>query len=83
MKEQEKDFKTVLTENIGKIAVDGSIAAIAMNEIISAHISDRDKFAIGFINWIFEQGYFLNNPLDELLEKYKEYLFHSQKQTQG
>jgi hypothetical protein len=57
MTEQEKDFKTVLTESIGKVAVDGSIAAIVMNEIIAAHLSDRDQFAIRFAEWLKHSGY--------------------------
>lgn len=46
----------------------------AKHDYLVALILDRDKFAVGFINWIFEQGYFLNNPLDELLDLYKQSL---------
>jgi len=54
-------------------------ATIQVNNLLGlseekVSVSDRDKFAIGFVNWIFEQGYFLNNPLDELLDLYKQSL---------
>ena len=52
MTEQEKDFKTALTESIGMVAVDGSSSPIAMIDLMDAHLSDRDKFAIGFVEWI-------------------------------
>ena len=73
MTEQEKDFKTVLTESIGKVAVDGSIAAIVMNEIIAAHLSDRDQFAIGFAEWIQLNGW-EHYPSDMIWIKNQDYM---------
>jgi len=45
-----------------------------VKEAVQLILSARDKFAVEFVNWIFEQGYFLNNPLDELLDLYKQSL---------
>jgi hypothetical protein len=57
MTEQEKDFKTALTESIGMVAVDGSSSPIAMIDLMDAHLSDRDQFAIGFAEWIKHSDY--------------------------
>ncbi len=57
MTEQEKDFKTVLTESIGMVAVDGSSSPIAMIDLMDAHLSDRDQFAIGFAEWLKQDVY--------------------------
>ena len=94
MTEQEKDFKTALTESIGMVAVDGSSSPIAMIDLMDAHLSDRDRFAIGFAEWIAEEKYrrltdnrivwwgkewLEEKPISELLDLYKQSLTKTDK----
>ena len=66
MTEQEKDFKTALTESIGMVAVDGSSSPIAMIDLMDAHLSDRDQFAMEFAKWVSDR-YMYNNVSDTWL----------------
>ena len=94
MTEQEKDFKTALTESIGMVAVDGSSSPIAMIDLMDAHLSDRDRFAIGFAEWIAGEKYrrltdnrivwwgkewLEEKPISELLDLYKQSLTKTDK----
>ena len=94
MTEQEKDFKTALTESIGMVAVDGSSSPIAMIDLMDAHLSDRDQFAIGFAEWIAGEKYrrltdnrivwwgkewLEEKPISELLDLYKQSLTKTDK----
>jgi len=83
MTEQEKDFKTVLFEGLGKASMcwaetpkgvfDSSSAEEIGNSIYDKFISDRYKFAIGFAEWlkINDDG---QTPTEHLLDLYKQSL---------
>lgn len=96
---KEKDFKTVLFEGLGlasmcwsetpKGVFDDALALKTGNEIYDAHLSDRDKFAIGFAEWKIESyerfssnkylgrnniGDYVFYSLKELLDLYKQSL---------
>lgn len=78
MTEQEKDFKTALTESIGMVAVDGSSSPIAMIDLMDAHLSDRDKFAIGFVEWIRNEAPYIHA---ETIEAYYNHILWLYKQS--
>ncbi len=56
----------------------------AKHDYLVALILDRDKFAIGLIEWL-EMHEIGNETFEQRLDLYKQslQLFHSQKQTQG
>lgn len=76
MKEQEKDFKTVLFEGLGlasmcwsetpKGVFDDALALKTGNEVYDAHLSDRDQFAMEFAKWVSDR-YMYNNVSDTWL----------------
>jgi len=100
----QKDFKTVLFEGLGlalmcwsetpKGVFDDALALKTGNEVYDAHLSDRDRFAIGFAEWIAEEKYrrltdnrivwwgkewLEEKPISELLDLYKQSLTKTDK----
>ena len=79
----QKDFKTVLFEGLGlalmcwsetpKGVFDDALALKTGNEVYDAHLSDRDRFAIGFAEWIQLNGW-EHYPSDMIWIKNQDYM---------